>query len=154
MQYSVDDSIEKWYVTIESADPTNDHIMIFVNKERIRYNPKELHHGDHIVFGNRALLQFINPKENAQLFIGTGGDDDDQKSGDVGAKKMQEVLAAEKRTHRKVGSISAMQSLMTDRMNNDRFRVGNAEFSIYMTTCDFRGFGGFQLVFNCSHETI
>ena len=86
------------YVTIESANPTNEHIMIFVNKERIRYNPKELHHGDHILFGTRHIFQYINPMENAQL--GLGLDEEGKSSEDAG--KMEELYAVEKRMHRKV----------------------------------------------------
>ena len=58
-----DDVTEKIVITLEPFDASNEHIMIFLNGQRVRYSPAELTHGDHILFGSHHLFQFINPAE-------------------------------------------------------------------------------------------
>ena len=102
--------------------------MIFVNKIRVRYNPQELHHGDHILFGTRHIFQYINPMESASLGIGV--DDDDNKSNDNN-QNIQKILDKETETHKHVNSIFDMKNIMTQRLQTNEFRIGNVEFSLY-----------------------
>ena len=121
---SSNDQVEKLQISIESANPTDDKIMIFVNKVRVRYNPQELHHGDHILFGTRHIFQFINPLEGASL----GLNDDEEKKNSSG-DDIQKILDKEKATHQHVDSIFDMKNLITQRMQTNEFRIGNAELS-------------------------
>merc|ERR1719491_600924 len=98
--------------------------MMFVNKERIRYNPKELHHGDHILFGTRHIFQYINPMETASLAL-----DADEKKQSARQQSAKSAFEAEADKHKKVGSIFDMKSLMIARMQTNEFRVGNADIT-------------------------
>ncbi len=126
-KYPNDQIIEKLSITLESANPTNSNIMIFVNKERIKYNPKELHHGDHILFGTRHIFQFINPLETSSL--GIGGDGDDEKKHQNEQENIKKILDKEAETHKSVKSIVDMKNVMVQRMQTNEFRVGNMELS-------------------------
>eukprot|EP01083_Nonionella_stella_P069573 185511_1 len=107
------DVVTKQHITLESANPTNNNIMIFVNKERVRYNPKELHHGDHILFGTRHIFQFIDPANAASFAI---GDDDDEKK--------QTVMK-----HEHVTSLFDMKNIMSSRLQTNEFRIGNVDIN-------------------------
>eukprot|EP01084_Bolivina_argentea_P235088 395697_1 len=119
------DQIEKLKITIESANPTNNNIMIFVNKERVRYDPKELHHGDHVLFGTRAIFQFINPQESS---IGLGVDEDEKKHKDQ-QENTQKMLSEERAKHKHVQSIFDMKNVMLNRMQTNEFRIGNVDIT-------------------------
>ena len=119
------DQIEKLQVTLECANPTNNNIMIFVNKARVRYNAKELHHGDHLLFGTRHIFQFINPAESASFGLA----DEDEKKQKNRQKNIQKVLDEERQKHEHVGSIVDFKNLMNSRMQTNEFRIGNIEFS-------------------------
>ncbi|ETO26504.1 hypothetical protein RFI_10635 [Reticulomyxa filosa] len=58
-----DNFIEESHITIEDADPSNERIMIFVNGDRVRFEPVHISNGDNVLFGSRQLFQLIVPMQ-------------------------------------------------------------------------------------------
>ncbi|ETO01608.1 hypothetical protein RFI_35832, partial [Reticulomyxa filosa] len=53
--------VEETRITIESVDPKNERIMIFVNGDRVRFEPTTISNDDNVLFGSRQLFQLIVP---------------------------------------------------------------------------------------------